>query len=51
MLKSQNIKQAIGIQVIFISRNKHQKEHSFFKTQPSFSKTVRPFFENCAFLE
>ena len=42
-VKSFNIKEAIGVQVNFVSKNKHQTENSFIKIRTLFWKIIHPF--------
>ena len=46
-VKSRNVKEAIGVQVTFISENKHQKEQFFYQNKTTFSANYASILDFC----
>ena len=50
MVKSFDIKEAIGVQVNFVSKNKHQTENFFIKIRTLFWQIIHPFWNYASIL-
>ena len=46
-VKSRNVKEAIGVQVTFISENKHQKEQFLYQNKTTFSANYASILDFC----